>query len=260
MISLDRPLCVFDLEATGTDVLQDRIVDVCVLRLEPGGGETKFSSLVNPGSPIPKEATDIHGITDAMVANEPRFKDLVPRLLEIFEGADLSGFNAAKYDIPLMSAEFKRAGTDWPAPGRRVIDAYVIFARQERRDLTAAYKFYCGKTLEGAHRAEADTLATAEILQAQVKRYADLPKDSAGLGNWCAQTYPDRVDAEGKFIWKAGEAAFGFGNKHRGKSLREVAVADPSYLSWMIEKGNFSPEVAALCRQALLGKFPVKKG
>ncbi|MDE1977672.1 MAG: 3'-5' exonuclease [Elusimicrobia bacterium] len=259
MLTLDRPLCVFDLEATGTDPMQDRIVDVCVIRKEPGGAETSFSSLVNPGGPIPKEATAIHGITNAMVADAPRFEDLVPRLLDIFDGTDLAGFNAAKYDVPLLSCEFRRAGIEWPAPGRRILDSYVIFSRQERRDLTAAYKFYCGKALDGAHRAEADARATAEILWAQVERYADLPKNSAGLGAWCSQSYPDRVDAEGKFVWKAGEASFAFGNKHRGKTLREVAGADPGYLSWMIERGNFSPEVAALCREALSGKFPAKK-
>lgn len=259
MISLDRPLCVFDLEATGTDPLQDRIVDVCVVRREPDGTQSVYSSLVNPGAPIPAEATAIHKITDEMVREAPRFADLVPKLLELFAGADLAGFNAVKYDIPLLSAEFKRAGTDWPGEGRRVLDSFVIFARKERRDLGAAYKFYCGKDLTGAHRAEADALATAEILWAQAERYPDLPKDSKGLAEWCAQIDPGRVDAEGKFVWKGGEAAFGFGGKHKGKALRLVVREDPSYLRWMLDKGNFSPEVMRICREALEGKFPAKK-
>jgi DNA polymerase-3 subunit epsilon len=259
MMKLDRPLCVFDLEATGTDVAQDRIVDVCVLRKDPDGKETVFSSLVNPGVPIPPEATAIHKITDAMVADQPTIKDLAPKLLEIFHGADLSGFNAARYDIPLLQNELKRAGFDWPLEGRRTADAFTIFARKERRDLTAAYKFYCGKDLTGAHRAEADVRATAEILFAQVERYADLPKDMAGLDAFCSAVDPSRVDADGKFVWKNGEAAFGFGNKHKGKTLREVVAQDRGYLNWMVDKGNFSADVIRIVREALDGKFPVKK-
>ena len=259
MMKLDRPLCVFDLEATGTDPLNDRIVDVCVLRYDPDGKETLLSSLVDPGVPIPAESTAIHHITDAMVRGEPAIKDLAPRLLEIFEGADLSGFNAARYDIPLLTAELKRAGFDWPLAGKRVVDSFTIFARKERRDLSAAYKFYCGKEHGGAHRAEADVRATAEILFAQVEHYADLPKDVAGLDAFCSQIDPSRVDAEGKFVWKSGEAAFNFGNKHKGKTLKEVVAQDRGYISWMVDKGNFSADVIRICREALEGKFPAKK-
>ncbi len=260
MIKLDRSLCVFDLEATGTNVLEDRIVDICVLRREPDGSETVFSSLVNPGVPIPPEASAIHHITDAMVQDQPRLSDLAPKILAIFKDADLSGFNAARYDIPLLAAEFKRFGVDWPEAGKRVVDSFAIFARKERRDLSAAYKFYCGKELTGAHRAEADTRATAEILWAQAERYPDLPQDVAGLEAWCNQIDPSRVDSDGKFVWKNGEAAFGFGNKHKGKTLREVVRADRGYFAWMIEKGNFSADVVRICREALEGKFPEKKG
>ena len=259
MMKLDRPLCVFDLEATGTDVNADRIVDVCILRREPDGTETVFSSLVNPGVPIPPEATAIHHISDAMVAAEPTIKDLAPRLLELFEGADIGGFNAVKYDIPLLTNELRRAGFDFPLGGKRIADSFTIFQRKERRDLTAAYKFYCGKDLSGAHRAEADVRATAEILFAQVERYADLPKDMAGLDAFCSAIDPSRVDADGKFVWKNGEAAFNFGNKHKGKTLREVIASDRGYISWMVDKGNFSADVVRICREALEGTFPAKK-
>lgn len=259
MMKLDRPLCIFDLEATGTDPQSDRIVDVCVLRVEAGGSRSLFSSLVDPGVPIPAEATAIHRITDGMVRGAPAIKDLAPKLLEIFEGADLSGFNAVKYDIPLLTNELKRAGFDWPLAGKRVVDAFTIFARKERRDLAAAYKFYCGKDLAGGHRAEADARATAEVLFAQVERYADLPKDVAGLDAFCSAVDPGRVDAEGKFVWKGGEAVFGFGNKHKGRALREVVAQDRGYVSWMIDKGNFSADVIRICREALDGKFPAKK-
>ena len=259
MMKLDRPLCVFDLEATGVDVMQDRIVDVCIVRYEADGTQSVFSSLVNPGIPIPPEATAIHKISDAMVASEPSLKDLAPKLLEILDGADLAGFNAARYDIPLLSNEFKRAGFEWALTGKRIVDAFTIFQRKERRDLTAAYKFYCGKDLTGAHRAEADVRATAEILFAQVEHYADLPKDVAGLDAFCSAVDPSRVDADGKFVWKNGEAAFGFGNKHKGKTLREVVALDRGYITWMVEKGNFSADVVRICRECLEGKFPVKK-
>jgi len=259
MMKLDRPLCVFDLEATGTDPLNDRIVDVCVLRLEPGGKETLFQSLVDPCVKIPPEATAIHKITDAMVSGQPTIKDLAPKLLDVFEGADISGFNAVKYDVPLLNAELKRAGYEWPLAGRRMADSFTIFARKERRDLTAAYKFYCGKDLSGAHRAEADVRAAAEVLFAQVERYADLPKDMAGLDAFCTQVDASRVDAEGKFVWRNGEAAFGFGNKHKGKTLRDVVAADRGYIHWMVDKGNFSADVIKICKDALAGVFPVKK-
>jgi len=259
-MKLDKPLCVFDLEATGTDVALDRVVDVCILRLETDGREGIFSSLVDPGRPIPPEATAVHKITDEMVRGQPTMKDLAPRLLELFDGADLSGFNAAKFDIPMLANELKRAGFDWPLAGKRIADSYTIFARKERRDLAAAYRFYCGKDLSGAHRAEADARAAAEVLFAQVERYADLPRDIAGLDAFCAQVDPGRVDAEGKFVWRNGEAAFGFGGKHKGKLLRDVARDDRGYLEWMINKGNFSPDAVRICREALAGVFPVKKG
>ncbi len=259
MIKLERALCVFDLEATGVDTAQDRIVDICVLRAEPDGRETVFSSLVDPGVPIPPEATAIHKITDAMVRGQPTIKDLAPRLLELFEGADISGFNAVKYDVPLLTIELKRAGYDWPLAGKRFADSFTIFARKERRDLTSAYKYYCGKDLTGAHRAEADVRASLEVLCAQVERYPDLPKDMAGLDAFCAAVDPSRVDAEGKFVWKNGEATFGFGNKHKGRTLREVVTQDRGYVDWMVSKGNFSADVIRICREALTGKFPEKK-
>lgn len=260
MIKLERPLCIFDLEATGVNPLEDRVVDVCVLRKNPDGTEDVFSSLVNPGVPIPAEASAIHKITDDMVKDQPRMIDLAPKLLEIFAGADVGGFNAAKYDIPLLAAELKRCGFDWPNAGTKVVDSFVIFARKERRDLTAAYKFYCKKDLTGAHRAEADVRATAEILWAQAEHYADLPKDVAGLDAWCSQIDPSRVDADGKFVWKGGEAAFGFGGKHKGKTLREVVRSDPGYLRWMVDKADFSAAVKKICSDALEGNFPLKKG
>ena len=257
MIKLDRAICIFDLESTGIDIAQDRIVDICILRREPDGTETVFSSLVNPGIAIPPEVSAIHHITDDMVKDQPRLSDLAPKIFEMFKNADLSGFNAAKFDIPLLTAEFKRFGSEWPEPGKRVVDSFKIFAQKEKRDLTAAYKFYCGKDLTGAHRAEADVRATAEILWAQIERYPDLPKDVAGIEAWTNKIPAGRVDADGKFIWKNNEAVFNFG-KHNGKTIRDVVRSDGSFLTWML-KSNFSVDVHKICKEALDGKFPEKK-
>lgn len=258
-LKLDRPICVFDLEATGADPANDRIVDICILRREPDGGETIFSSLVDPQLPIPPESTAIHKITDEMVRGQPTIGALAPKIISLFEGADLSGFNVLKFDIPMLLNEFKRAGVEWSAAGRRVADSYLIFSRKERRDLSSAVKFYCGREHAGAHRAEADVRASMDVLVAEIERYPDLPADMAGIDAFCNTVDPSRVDADGKFYWKNGEATFAFGNKHKGKPLRDVVRVDRGYIEWMVGKGNFSAEVVRICNEALAGRFPAKK-
>ncbi|MBI3551288.1 MAG: 3'-5' exonuclease [Elusimicrobia bacterium] len=253
----DRPLVIFDLEATGVSPLEDRIVDIALIRRQPGGGEEVFSSLVNPGLPIPKDAVAVHHITDEMVKDAPSLKELAPKILQFLEGADLGGFNVLKYDIPLLANELKRAGFELPLEGRRVVDAFSIYQKKEPRNLAAAYQLYCGKAIANAHRAEADARATLEILDAQLSHYPDLPQEMGALSAFCAPR--DAVDREGKFVWRNGEVVFGFGGKHRGKTLREVAKADRSYINWMIDKGSFSAEVVKLCQAALSGELPVRK-
>ena len=258
MIKLERALVFLDLETTGTDTAGDRIVDIALLRRDPAGMEGVFSSLVDPGVPIPSEASEVHHITDDMVRGQPTFKELAPKLLAFIGDADLGGFNVAKFDVPMLIAEFKRAGFDFSAKDRRVLDAFVIFQRKEPRNLAAAYKFYCGKEIQGAHRAEADARASFEVFAAQLERYEDLPKDFQALSDMINARDPRYVDAERKFLWRNGQAAFAFG-KHRGLSLEEVARKDPGYLDWLMGTPQATPELISICGEARKGRFPAKR-
>jgi DNA polymerase-3 subunit epsilon len=257
-MKMDRAVVFFDLEATGVAPLEDRIVDIALIKRLPSGLEEAFTSYVNPGVPIPPEASAIHHITDEMVRQAPSFRELAARVLEFIKDADLGGFNVLKYDIPMLGAEFKRCGLELPMDGRRVLDSFVIFQRMEPRNLGAAYKFYCGKSLEDAHRAEPDARAAGEVFFAQLSRYPQLPPEIEGLSAFCQSRDPKNVDAEGKFVWRNGEASFNFG-KHRTLTLREVASREPSYLQWLMNADRTTPELAKICREALSGRFPAKQ-
>ncbi len=184
-MNIDKPIVFLDLEATGISPYQDRIVEIALLKRLPGGKEEAFSSLVNPQRPIPPESTSVHHITDGMVAQSPIFSELAPRLFSFLDNCDLGGFGILRYDVPLLTSEFSRAGFFFSTDSRRVIDALTIFHKMEPRTLQAAYKFYCGKTLDGAHRAQADASAAAQVFEAQVSRYENLPKGMDALSEWC---------------------------------------------------------------------------
>lgn len=256
-LPLDRPLVCFDLETTGTDIATDRIVQIALIRLEPGGGRRQYSTLVDPGRPIPPAATAIHGIGDAQVREAPRFGQILPAVLEILAGADLTGFNFIRFDLPLLAEEIRRAGGELDLAGRRLIDAMTIFHRQEPRHLEAAVRFYCGRELAGAHSALADAEATLEVLEAQLARYADLPRDAEGLHAIC-NPHDDRyVDRTRKLRWNEdGEAVLAFG-KHEGKTLPAMVrdAQDRTYLQWMLTR-DFSAEVKVILNRALAGEFP----
>jgi len=259
-LNLDRPMVFVDLEATGVDVQRDRIVQIACVRLNPGGGRETFESLVDPQVPIPAESTVVHGIRDADVQGKPAFKDLALKVIEFFGDADFGGFGICRFDLPMLSAEFKRAGLAYDFSGRRSVDAMLIFHRMEPRSLSAAMQFYCGKPLENAHDAMADAEASLEVLLAQVARYgkretAPLPCDVRGLHEWCNAPDPRNVDAKGKFVWRHGIATFSFG-KHQTRSLEEVARIDRSYLEWLVKGESTSPDVVEICRKALTGVFP----
>jgi DNA polymerase-3 subunit epsilon len=253
----ERPLVVFDLETTGVDLANDRIVQLAMIRVEPEGGEEVFESLVNPERPIPPEATKVHGITDDDVRDQPTFAQIRGPVERMLAGADLAGFNSIAFDQPMLRAELDRVGSTLDLAAARHLDAMVIFKRMERRDLTAAYQFYCDKELRDAHSALADTRATLEVLDAQIARYPDLPRDVEGLHEFSAEYRRRFVDATRKFTWDAaGEAVFNFG-KVRGRRLRDVA-AEPEhlgFLDWMLAK-DFSAEVKEIVRRALRGEFP----
>ncbi|MBI4678976.1 MAG: 3'-5' exonuclease [Elusimicrobia bacterium] len=258
-LKLERPVVFFDLETTGVSFSEDRIVDVALLKRFPPGQEEIFESLVNPGISIPAEATAIHHITNEIVRDAPPFSVLAPKLLDLFNDSDVGGFGISRFDLPMLAAEFKRNNFLWSMEGRRVVDAMKIFHRMEPRTLSAASKFYCGKSLEGAHRASADAKASAEVFWAQMERYPDLPKDMAGLHGFCASTDLKFVDPEGKFVWgKDNRACFNFG-KYRMVPLDSVARKDPSYLMWLAGERKSSPEVIEICTNALRGRYPVKR-
>jgi len=254
-LTLDRPLVIFDLETTGTDPVSDRIVQIGLIRIELDGSCRTFVSLIDPQRPIPPQATAIHGITNVDVAGKPTFREIVPELSVLLEDADLAGYNSVRFDLPLLAEELHRAGRPLDMEGRRHLDAMVIFHQKEPRHLEAALRFYCDKELTKAHDALADASATLEVLDAQLGRYPDLPRDVTGLHQFCNQEEGRWVDASRKFAWTAsGEAVFGFG-KHRGKGLRAVAASAPDYLEWIISS-DFSEEVKQIARDALEGNFP----
>jgi DNA polymerase-3 subunit epsilon len=256
-LNLQRPLVIFDLETTGIDVDSDRIVEISAVRVEPDGSQDVRTRRINPERPIPAAATAVHGISDDDVRDEPAFRKLGRGLLKFLEGADLAGYNVARFDVPLLEREMKDCGLDLEVGQRRIIDAMTIFHRKEPRDLSAAVRFFLGRDHEGAHSAEADVAATLEILEAELERYDDLPRDVESLAAWILRIPADAVDGAGKFVWREGDATFAFG-KHQGKTLREVAASAPGYLEWIVGS-DFPADARELVRRALLGEFPEER-
>lgn len=236
-LNLKNPLVFFDLETTGINVTHDRIVEISLLKVYPNGKEEVKSRLINPEMPIPAQATAIHGISDEDVKDCPTFKQVAKSLAQILEGADIAGFNSSRFDVPMLSEEFLRAGIDFDFKKRKFIDVQIIFHRKEPRTLSAAYKFYCDKELIDAHSAEADTRATYEVLKGQLKRYEDLENDIDFLSKEFS-SFNDNVDFAGRMIYdENGIEVFNFG-KHKGKSVSSILKNEPSYYSWIME-GDF---------------------
>jgi DNA polymerase-3 subunit epsilon len=253
-LKLRRPLALVDLESTGTLPSSDRIVEIAILRVNPDGGEDFRCKRVNPGVPIPAEATAIHGITDADVASEPAFAAYARSLSDFLTDCDIAGFNVARFDLPMLEAEFRRAGVTFSREGRAVIDAMAIFHQKERRDLAAAVRFYCGRDFPEAHSSEDDVRATADVLRAQLERYDDLPRDVEALDELLNRVDPSWIDPDGKFRWTDGTTVIAFG-QHKGRTLQDLAAEEPDYLEWMVGQ-DFSPEVMEIVRDALSGRFP----
>jgi DNA polymerase-3 subunit epsilon len=235
-LNLRNPLVFFDLETTGINIVTDRIVEISYLKISPSGEESSKTILVNPGIPIPKEASDIHGILDEDVKDAPKFNELAQTLANDFEGCDFAGYNLNKFDIPLLAEEFLRSGIDFDLKKRKFVDVQVIFHKMEQRTLIAAYKFYCDKDLKEAHTAEADTRATFEILQSQLDQYSNLENDINWLADFSAQTR--NVDFAGRIIYnEKGVEVFNFG-KYKGVPVEQVLKTDTGYFGWIIN-GDF---------------------
>jgi DNA polymerase III subunit epsilon len=233
MLNLKRPLAFFDLETTGVNVADDRIVEISIIKLMPDGSEEVMTRLVNPLRPIPAEAAAVHGITDEKVANEPSFEEIGPEVIRFLGDSDLSGFNCLKFDVPLLMEEFLRNGLDLDMRKRRVVDVQNIFHKMEQRTLVAAYKFYCNGDLTNAHSAEADTRATKDVLLAQVQRYAELENDVQFLHDFGKRG--NAVDFAGHILEnEEGEPVFSFG-KYKGVSVVKVLRENPGYYGWMLD-------------------------
>lgn len=235
-LKLNRPICFFDLETTGVDVAKDRIVEISIFKVFPNGNKESKTWLVNPEMKIPFLSTQVHGITDEKVANEPTFKELSGQVYNMIKDSDLAGFNSDRFDIPLLAEELLRAGVDFDMKNRVSVDVQTIFHKMEERTLSAGYKFYCGKSLENAHSAEADTMATYEILKAQLERYPELENDMKTLSEFT--TRKKSVDFAG-FIGlnDKGEEIFSFG-KHKGNLVEKVLEEEPGYFGW-IQNADF---------------------
>lgn len=263
-LKLKNPLAVFDLETTGTNITNDRIVEISVVKIMPDGEEIVKTMKINPTIPIPVESSMIHGIYDKDVKDAPTFKSISKSLSEFLHGCDLGGFNCLKFDIPLLVEEFLRVDVEFDTSNRKIVDAQKIFHMMEKRTLTAAYKFYCDKSLEGAHSAEADTLATAEVIKAQVERYdgqevvnpmgkviGTVANDMKNLHEISAA---NMVDLAGRFVTnEEGVEVFNFG-KHRHKSVEEILKAEPGYYDWMM-KGDFPLDTKRKLTQIKLRGF-----
>ncbi|NBL65885.1 3'-5' exonuclease [Flavobacterium sp. NST-5] len=235
-LKLSKPICFFDLETTGTDISKDRIVEISILKVFPNGNKESRTFLVNPERPIPAETTAVHGITNEQVANEPTFKELAHTIFNMIKDSDLAGFNSDRFDIPLLAEEMLRAGLDFDMKNRVSVDVQTIFHKKEERTLSAAYKFYCGLSLENAHSAEADTNATYEILKAQLERYDDLPQEIKSLSEYT--TRKKTVDFAGFIaLDKDNDEIFTFG-KHKGAKVEKVLENEPGYFGW-IQNADF---------------------
>ncbi|MGM9796829.1 MAG: exonuclease domain-containing protein [Parabacteroides sp.] len=254
-LNLRNPLVFFDLETTGIDICKDRIVEISMVKVMPNGEEIVKTRRINPGMPIPPESTAIHGITDEDVKDCPKFKEIAKSLAAQIEGCDLAGFNSNRFDIPMLAEEFLRAGVDVDLNRRKFIDVQTIFHKMEQRNLTAAYKFYCNKDLANAHSAEADTMATYEVLKAQLDRYPELENDVNFLSKYSAFT--NNVDFAGRMIYnEKGQEVINFG-KYKGRLVEEVLKSDPSYYSWMMN-GDFPLNTKKMLTEIRLRGFNKK--
>jgi DNA polymerase-3 subunit epsilon len=234
-LNLTRPLCVFDLETTGTQITKDRIVQIAIVRIKPDGKEDHFNRLVNPEMIIPDEIVAIHGISNDRVKNEPTIKEIAQEIADFIGDADLAGYNSNKFDIPMLAEELLRCGFDMDLSNRHFIDVQNIFHKMEQRTLAAAYQFYCNQTMENAHDALYDTQVTWEVFKAQMEKYPALAAQVAELAEFTRVGDFKLLDFAGRLaIDSKGNSIYNFG-KHKGKTIRQVMKEEPGYYGWMLE-------------------------
>jgi len=235
MLQLKRPLAIIDLETTGVNISSDRIVEIAIIRVHPDGEQKIKRKLINPEMPIPPHIAEVHGITDEMVAHAPTFKQVANEIKQFLENCDIAGYNSNRFDVPLLVEEFLRAGIKFDAENRVLLDVQKIFHVMEQRTLSAALKFYCNKSLESAHSAEADAAATWEVLKAQIERYPELGNSLESIINKIGEE--NYIDFGRRMIMENGIEVFNFG-KYKGRPVAEVFKTEPQYYDWMM-KGDF---------------------
>lgn len=231
-LKISKPICFFDLETTGINISLDRIVEISILKVFPNGNKESKTWLVNPGIPIPLEVSNIHGITNDTVKNKPSFKSIASDVKSMLQNCDLAGFNSNKFDIPLLAEELLRSDIDFSLENISTVDVQNIFHKMEQRTLSAAYKFYCGKSLENAHSSKVDTLATFEVLESQIQKYPDLQNDIKFLSEF--STRGKNVDLAGFIKYNEDDIpCFSFG-KHKGKTVDYILKNEPGYFGWLL--------------------------
>ncbi len=235
-LQLTKPIAFIDLETTGVNISNDRIVEIAIVRIAIDGTKTVKRKLVNPLMPIPIGASEVHGITDEMVKDAPSFKQIANEIKQFMENCDLGGYNSNRFDIPMLIEEFLRSGIEFSTDERKLVDVQKVFHMMEQRTLSAAYKFYCNKVLEGAHGAEVDATATWEVLEAQIERYPQIGNSVEQIVKFTGED--DIVDFARRFIKENGIEIFNFG-KHKGKPVTQVLKEEPQYYDWMM-KGDFA--------------------
>jgi DNA polymerase-3 subunit epsilon len=254
-MKFDRPLIFIDIEATGADATRDRIVEIAMIKVNPDRTRLDYVQRVNPGVRIPAEVVAVHHITNEDIASAPTFRDIAPAVVKFVEGCDFAGFGIGRFDLPILREEFRRVNIPFDTDSRLCIDGLTIYHNKERRDLTAAYEFYCNKELVGAHGAQADALASMEVVFAQLERYPELPQDAEGLHAYCNKQDERFVDAGRKLIWRDGEACLNFG-KYKGELLKDLVKKQRDYIEWIVSDGKFQQEIVDICWRALRGEFP----
>ena len=248
-------MAVIDLETTGTNLSLDRIIEVAIIKIQPDGSQIVKHKLINPEMPIPQASSDIHGITDDKVKDAPNFKQVANELKQFLENCDLAGYNSNRFDIPLLVEEFLRIGMEFDTKGRKLVDVQRVFHMMEQRTLTAAYRFYCNKNLDGAHSAQVDAGATWEILEAQLLKYPQLGTDVESIVKFTGED--EIIDFARRFTMENGIEVFNFG-KHKGRPVAEVLKAEPQYYDWMM-KGDFPMHTKQKLTE-ILNRTLLKKG
>ncbi len=254
-LQLSRPLAFIDLETTGVNISLDRIVEIAIVKISPDGTQQVKRKLINPLMPIPASSSAVHGITDEMVKDAPSFKQVANEVKQFIDNCDLGGYNSNRFDIPMLIEEFLRAGLEFNIDGRKLVDVQKVFHMMEQRTLSAAYKFYCQKTLDGAHSAEVDATATWEVLEAQVEKYPQIGNTVESIVKFTGED--DIVDFARRFVKENGVEVFNFG-KHKGKPVTQVLKEEPQYYDWMM-KGDFPMNTKQKLTE-ILNRTLLKKG